>query len=92
MRLYEENSRLKAPYSISRELAPCYFNITEDWNIDEYISTEYDYDVDDTTTGLGGGAKRPESEAMLESSCETRCPSTCPGAISTSFDAEKNIS
>lgn len=30
---------LDPPYSVDSELAPCYFNITEDWNVDEYTSS-----------------------------------------------------
>lgn len=29
---------LDPPYFVDDELAPCYFNITEDWNVDEYTS------------------------------------------------------
>ncbi|KAG6357403.1 hypothetical protein INS49_013280 [Diaporthe citri] len=28
-------------YIVDEELAPCYFNITEDWNVDEHTSTFY---------------------------------------------------
>lgn len=33
-----DKTRLDPPFSIGSELAPCYFNITEDWNVDEYTS------------------------------------------------------
>ncbi|KAH8764801.1 hypothetical protein F5883DRAFT_715443 [Diaporthe sp. PMI_573] len=34
----QDKTRLDPPYSVNSELAPCYFNITEDWNVDEYTS------------------------------------------------------
>lgn len=34
-----DKKRLDPPYSVDSELAPCYFNITEDWNVDEYTSS-----------------------------------------------------
>lgn len=33
-----DNAFLAPPWSVDDELAPCYFNITEDWNVDEYTS------------------------------------------------------
>jgi len=62
-RFENDNSRLRVPYSIDAELAPCYFNITEDWNIDEYTSCADDAIV---TEPADRGAKRPASEAMQE--------------------------
>jgi hypothetical protein len=63
-RFDKDNSRLKAPPLVDAELAPCYSNITEDWNIDEYTCTE---EGDDDAGGLTErGAKRPASETMLE--------------------------
>jgi hypothetical protein len=34
-----DKTRLDPPWSVDDELAPCYFNITEDWSVDEYTST-----------------------------------------------------
>lgn len=57
-RFSEDRSRLAARAGIYYEVAPSYFNITEDWNIDEYTCT--DDDEDDHRPN------RPSSEAMLE--------------------------
>ncbi|KAM7184572.1 hypothetical protein V8F33_012908 [Rhypophila sp. PSN 637] len=51
----------KAPMQIEDKLAPSYFNITEDWNIDEYTSM-----TERSSEDITKGPKRPQSEAMLE--------------------------
>jgi hypothetical protein len=66
-RFDKDYSRLKVPALVDTETAPCYFNITEDWNIDTYTCTE-DEGRDDNEEGgsTERHAKRPTSEAMLE--------------------------
>jgi len=51
---------LNPPHAIDNELAPRYFNITEDWNIDEFTS------IGDASIGSGRQTKRPMSEEMLD--------------------------
>jgi hypothetical protein len=55
------NTRLEPPYMIDDELAPCYFNITEDWNVDEYTSR----DMSQAEYGTQA-TKRLQTEEMLE--------------------------
>ncbi|KAM7198758.1 hypothetical protein V8F20_006073 [Naviculisporaceae sp. PSN 640] len=56
-RFSEDRSCLTAPAWIGIELAPSYFNITEDWNIDEYTCTDYYY---------ANWPQRPSSQAMID--------------------------
>ncbi|KAL1879293.1 hypothetical protein Daus18300_001873 [Diaporthe australafricana] len=55
-RFNSDKTRLNSPHVVDYELAPCYFNITEDWNVDEHTSA-----IDDTR-----GSDRPTSEEMTE--------------------------
>lgn len=41
-RYNNDRTRLNLDYMVDGEIAPWYFNITEDWNIDEHTSTFYD--------------------------------------------------
>lgn len=41
-RFNDDKTHLNLSYEVDGELAPYYFNITEDWNIDSHISTFYD--------------------------------------------------
>lgn len=61
-RLSDNGATLQPPLLINDEPAPCYFNITEDWNVDcnpdTYISSAGIHDKHYT--------ERPVSESMLE--------------------------
>ncbi|KAK2598275.1 hypothetical protein N8I77_011699 [Diaporthe amygdali] len=49
-RFNSDKTRLDHPYVIDEELAPCYFNITEDWNVDEHASAFGDAQGSDCLT------------------------------------------
>lgn len=55
-RFSSDKTLLNLPWAVEDELAPCYFNITEDWSVDDHASTSWN------TQGLG----RPTSEEMTE--------------------------
>lgn len=57
-RFNDDRTRLDPDYSIDDELAPCYFNITEDWNVDEHTSAWSSY--------AQNASDRPTSEEMTD--------------------------
>lgn len=55
-RFNSDKTDLNFPWAVEDELAPCYFNITEDWSVDDHASTFYN----------AQGPGRPASEEMTE--------------------------
>lgn len=46
----DDKTHLNLSYEVDGELAPYYFNITEDWNVDDHTSTVYDMQYSDWPT------------------------------------------